>query len=272
MSKLPKYIVLQKKRGETPLELLQAWKVAHPEYADVLLSYAGRLDPMAEGKLLVLIGEECKKQSNYTKLDKEYEIKIVLDLKTDTGDVLGFSEYSGKVTSPNSGEIKKSLEKELGSHSRKYPIYSSKTVKGKQLFLYALEGTLNSITIPEHIEHFYKFSILGTRQLSVNQMQSFIEECLAVVPRSDEPSKVLGTDFRQDEVREKWQELFSKVPAREFTLIKLRVTCGSGAYMRTLAERIGNSLGTTAFAISIKRTKIGAFVSLGPVTFWRKQF
>ena len=275
-ARLPKYVVLEKKRGETPLELLTAWKTEyvrnHPEHKNVLLSYAGRLDPMAEGKLLMLVGDECKKQSQYTKLDKEYEIELILDLKTDTGDVLGISEYSDNVTKPNSTEIKKALHKEIGAHSRKYPIFSSKTVKGKQLFLYALEGTLDSITVPEHIEHFYRLSLLETKVLSETDTQTLIQNCLAVVPRSDEPSKVLGADFRQDEVREMWRELFLKVPVREFTLIRRRVTCGSGAYMRTLAERIGSSLGTSAFAISIKRTKIGAFVSLGPVTFWRKQY
>jgi tRNA U55 pseudouridine synthase TruB len=162
---MSKYMLLEKKRGETPLELLNTWKATHPESAQVLLSYAGRLDPMAEGKLLVLIGDECKKQSQYTKLDKEYEIEILLDLKTDTGDVLGFSEYADKVTKPDSIEIKKVFKRELGSHSRKYPIFSSKTVKGKQLFLYALEGTLDSITIPEHIEHFYQLKLVETRQL-----------------------------------------------------------------------------------------------------------
>ncbi len=290
-ARLPKYVVLEKKRGETPLELLTAWKTAyvrnHPEHKDVLLSYAGRLDPMAEGKLLMLVGDECKKQSQYTKLDKEYEIEIVLDLKTDTGDVLGISQYGiedndgklqEKATSPTRADIQKVLAKEVGAHSRKYPVYSSKTVQGKPLFLYALEGTLGLITIPEHIEHFYKLALLETKILSKQETETLIHNSLVVVPRSDEPSKVLGADFRQDEVRARWRELFSKVPDREFTIIRLRIICGSGAYMRTLAERIGVSLGTTAFAKSIKRTKIGAFVSLGlfgfqnAVSFWRRQF
>jgi tRNA U55 pseudouridine synthase TruB len=93
-SQFPKWIVLQKKRGETPLQVLEAWKKdyikEHPDFVNVPMSYAGRLDPMAEGKLLVLIGDECKKQDTYTKLDKEYVVELVLDVKTDTGDVLGF--------------------------------------------------------------------------------------------------------------------------------------------------------------------------------------
>ncbi len=99
---VPKYVVLNKKRGETPLELLHSWKIEYSKVNPLILttplSYAGRLDPMAEGKMLVLIGDECKKQSAYIKLDKEYEIEIVLDLKTDTGDVLGMAKYDAKNT------------------------------------------------------------------------------------------------------------------------------------------------------------------------------
>ena len=278
---LPLYIVIQKKRGETPLELLQKWQSEHPEFAGVPLSYAGRLDPMAEGKLLVLVGEECKKQDLYTKLDKEYEIEVLLGVKTDTGDVLGIVNALAKRTGaalprPSSTEISKALKRELGSHSRRYPIFSSKTVNGKPLFLYALEGTVKDISIPEHIETMYKISKLGTEVVRAAELRGRIQNLLSLVPRSDEPSKALGADFRQDEIRMKWDTYFSEIldqkPAQEFTILRLRIICGSGAYMRTLAERIGTTMGTDAFALSINRTKIGKYVQLGPVSLWSKLY
>ncbi len=267
--------MLQKKRGETPLELLSSWKssqLSYPELDMVPMSYAGRLDPMAEGKMLVLLGEECKKQSTYTKLDKEYEIEVLLDFKTDTGDVLGFPEMSEKHAAHSTADIKTAGAHELGSRSRKYPAYSSKTVNGKPLFLYALENTLDTIQIPEHIETIYHLAQQGLETVSKDELRSRIEQSLELVPCSDEPSKILGADFRQDEVRVRWQELFSKVPDRSFIIFKLRVTCGSGSYMRTLAERIGGSLGSTGLALSINRTRIGKYAQVGPVGFWLKQF
>ena len=280
---------MHKKRGETPLEVLSAWKASRPELANVPMSYAGRLDPMAEGKLLVLIGDECKRQESYTKLDKEYEIEVLLDIKTDTGDVLGFptygadraaySEKSGK-TWPSGPErrffqsmpLVAALSLEIGSHSRRYPVYSSKTVNGKPLFLYALEGTLDTIAIPEHIETIYKIKQLGSYVLTTAELQTRVVELLSSVPLSDEPSKELGADFRQDEVRARWGELLSSMPDYEFAVIRLRVTCAPGAYMRTLAERIGNSLGTTALALSINRTRIGKYLPLGLWGIWTKQY
>jgi tRNA U55 pseudouridine synthase TruB len=118
----------------------------------------------------------------------------------------------------------------------------------------------------------YKISLLDAREVSAHELEKSIFDSLAVVPRSDEPSKELGADFRQDAVRAKWREIFSKFPARNFTILRFRVTCGSGAYMRTLAERIGNSLGTTALALSINRTKIGKYTKFGSTGFWSTKY
>ena len=49
-------VQIYKNEGETPLECLERFRVEQPLYKDATLSYAGRLDPMAEGILLVLVG------------------------------------------------------------------------------------------------------------------------------------------------------------------------------------------------------------------------
>lgn len=273
---LPKWVVIDKVRGQTPLEAIVEWKQSQTisvaeELATTPLSYAGRLDPMAEGKLLVLIGEECKRQSVYTKLDKEYEIEILLDLKTDTGDVLGIAEYAGKETT-KLDTLPAILKQEIGARSRKYPVFSSKTVNGKPLFLYALDGKLGDITIPEHIEKIYHIQLEGITQISQNELRHLVAEHLSNVSRTSEPSKELGADFRQDVVKARWDVIFNSIPDRTFTTLTLRVTCGSGAYMRTLSERIGSSLGTTALALSINRRKIGVFRKWGPVGWWLRLY
>lgn len=264
---MKRYVVLDKKSGETPLVALTAWKAAHPDYAGVSASYAGRLDPMASGKLLILLGDECKKQATYTDLDKEYEIEVLLDIGSDTGDALGLITYSAKQTRIDGAVLRSVLNKEVGAHMRPYPRFSSKTVNGKQLFLYALEGTLDSITIPEHEEHIYGITVLDTKRIAVHALHERINSFLARVPTTDEPSKALGANFRIDQVRAGWEELFA-TDSRDFALITLRVICGSGTYMRSLAGRIGEALGTNALALSIHRTKIGK--RFGP--FWLREY
>ncbi|MES2994981.1 MAG: hypothetical protein V4681_03045 [Patescibacteria group bacterium] len=254
---MKRYIVLEKCIGQTPLETLQEWKRAHPEYANVPASYAGRLDPMASGKLLILLGDECKKQEEYTGLDKEYEIEVLLDLSTDTGDVLGLPAHTEKAASLDASTIDNALRSVTGSHTVPYPAFSSKTVNGKPLFLYTLEGTLDTITIPEHEETIYRIKLLERSEVEKADLARRIDSLVSLAPRSDEPSKKLGADFRQYEIRAAWKEIFNAMPERSFMILRLRVTCVSGTYMRTLASRIATELDTTALALSIHRTRIG---------------
>lgn len=265
---MKRYVVLTKKRGETPLMALETWKAGNPAYSNIPASYAGRLDPMAEGKLLILLGDECKRQKAYTGLDKEYEIQVLVDVGSDTGDALGVVEGSRQETRVDEKFFHQVLEREIGAHERAYPAYSSKTVDGKPLFLHALEGTLNTISIPNHIEHIYRIEVVDTKRLPANAIQERVDEFLSRVPTSDEPSKMLGANFRINEVRASWERLFVSVQNREFTLVRLRIVCGSGTYMRSLAGRIGESLGTSALALSIKRTKIGKYWK----GFWLKLY
>ncbi len=266
---MKRYVVLDKRVGETPLMALSAWKVRTPAYKEVSASYAGRLDPMAEGKLLILLGEECKKQKAYTALDKEYEIEVLLDASSDTGDALGLVEYAGKETNIQAGfTLAEILRKEKGTHLRVYPRFSSKTVNGKPLFLHTLEGTLADSEIPTHEEHIYTITLIHTTRISPETLSGRIHAFLARVPKTDEPSKMLGADFRINEVQGSWQKLFKELGQREFVVLRLRVACGSGTYMRSLAPRIGEALGTDALALSIRRTKIGKYWN----GLWLKSF
>lgn len=269
---VPRYVVIHKNRGETPLEALEKWQIEHPKLASLPASYAGRLDPMASGKLLVLLGEECKKQAEYTGLDKEYVIEVVLDLSTDTGDALGLPTYTGTVTHADKTKAQPAFAAVTGTHTVPYPTFSSKTVNGKPLFMYALEGRLDTIRIPEHDETVYGIKLLNVEHLPAYELQNRITKTLAEVPRSDEPSKVLGADFRQDVIRAGWRALFDRMSKRDFTILKLRVTCASGTYMRTLASRIAKECKTEGFALSIERTRIGNYTNLGPFRFWTKRY
>ena len=82
-------IVANKELGETPLECIERARIELGLDANMPMTYAGRLDPLASGKLLILMGEECKEKEKYLGYDKEYEIEVLFGIKTDTGDALG---------------------------------------------------------------------------------------------------------------------------------------------------------------------------------------
>ena len=195
-------------------------------------------------------------------MDKEYEIEVLLGAGSDTGDALGMTQYSGVELKVDERELVKILYQELGAHLRPYPVFSSKTIDGKPLFLYALEGTLSSVKIPEHIERIYQIQNKGFHTISREELEDRISTFLDLVPRTQEPSKKLGADFRVDAIRAQWESIFGTVPKIHFSILTLRVVCASGTYMRSLAGRIGESLHTKALALSIKRTKIGKYAPL----------
>ena len=55
---------IYKKAGETPLEAINRFRAANPEYRNVKITYAGRLDPLAEGVLILLAGDAVYEKEN----------------------------------------------------------------------------------------------------------------------------------------------------------------------------------------------------------------
>ncbi len=267
---LPRTVSAWKEVGETPLQALEKLRVARPELTELPLTYAGRLDPMAEGQLLVLIGDECKRQDAYRNLDKEYAIEVLLDMSTDTGDVLGMPHAETKQAETTLPALKKILRSEIGTKQVPYPHFSSKTVHGKPLFLYALEGTLDTVSIPVHEETIHTIRLDHVNTITKPELQERIESLLTKAPRDNAQTKQLGADFRQDTIRAAWTDLFSRSSHSTYTVLSLRVTCASGTYMRSLAERIGTALGSQALALSIRRTRIGTYVPL--LRMWTKTY
>lgn len=268
----PHHVVLDKRRGETPLAALTRWRKENPEHAHLSATYAGRLDPMATGKLLVLLGEACKDQERFHKLDKTYDITVVLDIATDTGDVLGIPTIAETHTNPDSTAVLQKLSEHTGTKTVPYPAFSSKPVNGIPLFQHTLQGTLDTITIPVHDEHIYAIRLLGTEKVSVATLGARILHDLSDAPRAPEPAKRLGDDFRQDAIRAAWRESFKALGARDFMLVRLKVTCATGTYMRSLAERIGASFGTRGMALTIHRTRVGLYQKIFGFGFWKKVY
>lgn len=272
---MQKYVVLEKKVGETPLVVLEHFREKQGLGKAVSLAYAGRLDPMASGKLLVLIGEECKKQEKYHGLDKEYVFEVLLGVESDSGDVLGIAEsHKSEVLSHKEIDIrriKKVAKRFRGDITLPYPLFSSKTVKGKPLFLWTLEGRLDEIDIPKKRSQIYQLEFIDSRKIEQQKLQKRIFEKIDSIPKVTDSSKELGKNFRRDAIRKRWDEVFENTKQKEFEVLQFRCIASSGTYMRTLAQEIGKVLSTGGLAFSIHRTKIGTYTKVfGSLGFWSK--
>ncbi len=252
---MQKVVVINKKEGETPLEAVSLFRKKHKEYKDTSMTYAGRLDPMASGLLIILAGEECKNKEKYLKLDKEYEFEVLFGFATDTYDILGKVTARQVDTRLDKKELETKIKENLkyfkGKLVQKYPVYSSKTVKGKPLFMYGREG--KDVEIPEREINIRRLKFLKLRKINSDNLLKNIEKRIL---------KVKG-DFRQEEILKKWQEalVVGSNPYYYF-IASFKIKCSSGTYVRGIANSLGEKILTKTLAYSIKRTKIGKYVIL----------
>lgn len=256
---IPPFVVLDKAVGQTPLEVAEAWRLTKPELTGVPLAYAGRLDPMASGQLLVLIGEECKKQDEYHNLDKEYQVSMLFGAASDSGDVLGLITESGPFVVTEE-VLKAELTKLVGEITMPYPIFSAKTVAGKPLHTWTMENRLHKITIPTRTSDIYAITLDHVRTLTRTEVSEQALQKIALLPPVTDPRKSLGNDFRRPEVYKTW-ETFKNTgkPADVFYIADTTILCSSGTYMRSLTEVVAEALGTTGLAFAIHRSKMGHF-------------
>lgn len=248
---MKKVILINKKEGETPLQALEYFRQkSGSKYKDIKMTYAGRLDPMASGLLLVLLGEETKNKEKYLALEKEYTFQVLFGFSTDTYDTLGKATKNYKLSITNyelKKQIKENLKNFLGEKMQKYPIYSSKTVKGKPLFMYARED--KKVKIPEKKIFIKKLKLDKIIEINNEKLLKNIEKRI---------KKVRG-DFRQDEILKIWRKELNSKKEKSY-IANLKVKCSSGTYVRAIANSLGDILDIGALAFSIKRTKLGKYV------------
>jgi tRNA pseudouridine55 synthase len=217
---------LYKNPGETPLECLERFRVANPEYTNEKMTYAGRLDPMAEGVLIVLAGEECKKKDEYLGLDKEYIFEVLFGIQSDTYDILGIPK--------NVEEKDFDIKSFVGKRIQEYPAYSSRT------FQMARDGA--EFEPPTKEVEIFDMEMLEERNIEKEVLEKEIPERVDLV----------RGDFRQDEIKDAWKNILENAPEK-FRIGKFKIHCSSGTYVRSIANEMGG------LAYSIKRTRVGEY-------------
>lgn len=265
------YVTIEKEVGETPLVALERARALYRIPSETPLAYAGRLDPMASGKLLILVGNECKVQEKYHAFDKEYRVEILLGAASDSGDVLGLITQ-GTEKNTSVAAAREVLAHLVGGIKLPYPHFSSKPVQGKPLHTWALENRLGEIQVPVKESTIHKITFIGLTTVPKNDILKTVRAKIETIPPVTDARKALGADFRRDAVRATW-DTFEKNLPENYQILAFTCVASSGTYMRSLGEKIAQELGTVGLAYSIHRTKIGKYL---PITsrfgFWVKQF
>jgi tRNA pseudouridine(55) synthase len=234
-------LFFEKRVGETPLQMLDRLRLEKPEFKNSKLSYAGRLDPMASGKMIVLVDEENKDYKKYLGYDKKYEATFLFGLETDTKDILGFITKIDLDQDFDQEKIKNKIADFKKIKKQKYPWFSSITVNGIKLFDHFKRGNLD-IERPVRDAEIKSSEILGFEKVSIEKLEEYI---------LDNIKKIEG-DFRQEETIEKWEDFFEQNRGKEFLTVKVKLLVSTGTYIRNLTENLEYS----STLLKLHRTKI----------------
>jgi len=211
------------------------------------LTYAGRLDPMAEGIVPILVGDARFQKDHMLGASKTYEVDIVLGISTDTGDMLGLPTANpapSTIMSSDPQSIQKAIEVISSITELPYPNYSSRPVDGKPLFMHARAG--NQVKLPIKKVTIHTIELLGLKEVPLKVL---LNDAIEII------KKVQG-DFRQEEIIAQWNRLKEADGDRQIQIVAIRTTVSSGTYMRSLAEKMGELLGIPALASRIIRTAV----------------
>lgn len=245
-----------KRVGQTPLECVKEYRKSTGLAESHTLSYAGRLDPMAEGVLLLLRDAANQRRREFEHLSKQYEVTILCGYSTDTGDLMGkisncqFSIFKCQRGTQVQEGVKKVLPSFLGLIEQKYPVFSSRKVKGKALYWWARHERLSEVEIPYHQVQIHSIGVIDSALIKSQDLLSYIVSSVGSVQG----------DFRQGDIMRRWQDILSQPDGdASHLLITLRVDCGSGVFMRQLVQDIGDTIRIPMCAYSIRRTKVGDY-------------
>lgn len=237
---------LYKYRGETPLECIQRFAKETPELKGQKMTYMGRLDPLAEGVLLMASGEDVKRKEEFLGLDKEYDFVSIFGFETDSYDILGKIMRVEKLKNFSENAVREIARIYEGEREQKYPPFSSKMIAKRKQKSQNLEkneeGDTKKITI-----HKLKFHGLDT----LNSKEFFGRLLMDI-------SRVKG-DFRQHEILTLWKEILLNGTLTDYFIGRFSAHVSSGTYIRSLVNDMGKTLGCGATTLSIKRTRVGDY-------------
>jgi len=196
------------------------------------VGHAGTLDPFAQGILIILIGMATKLQPKFMEMRKTYVATLRLGATSDTYDKTGKIKLqdtrnpglakrsgAGKMQIITKRQVQNTLKSFIGEIKQVPPAFSAIKINGKRAYKLARKGIK-----PQ----------LKSRKIKIYEVQ--LRKYRPALP-VDGPALPVG----------RWSNL------------TIKVRCGKGTYIRSLANDIGKKLGCGAYFEELTRTKIGKF-------------
>ncbi|URA10294.1 tRNA pseudouridine(55) synthase TruB [Thermospira aquatica] len=143
---------VSKPQGMSSYDVIRFLQKAIPTLQKHKIGHGGTLDPLAEGVLLLLIGEATKLFDFILEHNKTYEVWIQFGSATTTDDADG-EIYATSPIIPSPDQVREVISHFTGHLSQIPPAYSALKVKGKRAYELAREGKQPNLQ-PREVEIF----------------------------------------------------------------------------------------------------------------------
>lgn len=212
-------------------------------------THTGTLDPMAEGVLVVLSGEDRFLKSDVTWSTKEYIFEVLLGISTDTHDLLGLiTQQSNKRVEGIKAKVTDWTHQVSGKYLQTIPAFSARRINGTSSFDIAKQDI-------SQLE-------LKTEEVTINTLERVsVQEGKLISLLQDKVNAIrsIRGDFRQKNIYTQWRTLLDESEPQLHQTLRFKLNCSKRVYVRGLVRDLGEYLNIPAVTLSITRTKNGPF-------------
>lgn len=106
----------------------------HHAHKLIKMGHGGTLDPMAEGVLVVGVGEGCKRLSSYLSGTKQYRFELTLGKHYDTYDITGKCLEEAPFEHVTRNQVEDILPRFTGEIMQKPPAFSALRIDGRRAY------------------------------------------------------------------------------------------------------------------------------------------
>jgi tRNA pseudouridine55 synthase len=214
-------LVIDKPAGPTSHDVVARVRRALGERR---IGHTGTLDPAATGVLPLVLGRATRLARFISGADKGYRAVLQLGVRTDSGDAEGRpigEPWRGPL--PDVADIEAALDRFRGSFRQRPPAFSAKKIGGRR-----------------------SYAAARARRKSGAGIDGAVQETAANAQAAGEqPSAVDVTAHRL------------ALEAIDGSRLTLDIECSAGFYVRSLADDLGQQLGTGAHLVALQRTRHG---------------
>lgn len=221
-------------------------------------THTGTLDPMAEGVVVVLTGNDRYNKSNFPTWKKIYQFEILIGVETDSQDLLGLQSVIDKSFNvPNNvmkrenilNQINNVLPTFIGKQRQQQPKFSAQRVNGKSAFDLAKQQ--QKFEIKTNDIEIFSLKMFDSKYIEIEKLEKVISKKISLITG----------DFRQSEILKNWQKTFLELSDESTSLliINFEAIVSKKTYIRSLVRDLRNLINIPMTTFSITRTNEGPY-------------